>query len=508
MLSLEQIQDPELLRQAARLLDRENHRLHEKIKSLLAELARLRGEDSATLQHELSFLQELLAQRNQTLFGASSEKRSAPAAAPPAPPTPRPGHGPRAQPRLPVVELIHELDEADRQCCPQCGQPLDTMPSQFEESDEVTVIARQFVVVRHRRQKYRCRCNGHVETAAAPPRLAAREDVRGHHYAPEFAVEVAIQKYLDHLPLERQVRIMRREGLEIDSHTLWDQINALAQVLAPSHTALTQYVLSAEVLGADETWWRVMVQPKAKRWWAWTLAREDAVVYRILDSRSQEAARQVLGAYQSIVMADGYGAYDALARGSPGFTLAHCWAHVRRKYVEAEPFAPAPCQEVLDLIGRLYAVEAQVPVLRADTTAEDRASTLALRARLRAEQSRGIVGEIRDWAHGQRVLPRSMFGTAITYMLGLWPGLTRFLDDPRIPIDNNHTERGIRGVVLGRKNHYGSRSQRGTEVAALFYSLIESAKLCGVDPKAYLLTATRAALADRAAVTLPHDLLR
>ena len=366
MLCLEQIQDPELLRQAARLLDRENQRLHEKIKSLLAELARLRGEDSAALQHELTFLQELLAQRNQALFGPSSEKRPAPAAEPAAPPAPRPGHGPRVQPRLPVVDQVHELDEADRQCCPQCGQPLDTMPSQFEESEEVTVIERQFVLVRHRRQKYRCRCNGHVETAAAPPRLTVREDARGHRYAVEFAVEVATQKYLDHLPLERQVRIMRREGLEIDSQTLWDQINALAQVLEPSRAALTRYVLSAELLGADETWWRVMVQPKAKRWWAWTLAREDAVVYRILDSRSQAAARQVLGDYQGIVMADGYGAYDALARGSPGFALAHCWAHVRRKYVEAEPFTPGPCQQVLDLIGGLYAVEAQVPRLRAD----------------------------------------------------------------------------------------------------------------------------------------------
>ena len=85
--------------------------------------------------------------------------------------------------------------------------------------------------------------------------------------------------------------------------------------------------------------------------------------------------------------------------------------------------------------------------------------------------------------------------------------LRRKNNDPRIPIDNNHTERGLRGIVLGRKNHYGSRSQRGTEVAALFYSLIESAKLCGVDPKAYLLTAARAALADRTAVTLPHALL-
>jgi transposase len=92
-------------------------------------------------------------------------------------------------------------------------------------------------------------------------------------------------------------------------------------------------------------------------------------------------------------------------------------------------------------------------------------------------------------------------------MLGLWRGLTRFLDNPRIPLDNNATERGLRGMVIGRKNHYGSRSQRGTEVAALFYSLIESAKLCGVEPKAYLLHATTVALRNPGAVTLPHDLL-
>lgn len=509
MLRLEQIQDPELLRQAARLLDHENHRLHEKIKTLLAEIARLRGEDGTRLQHELTFLQELLTQRERALFGPSSEQRPSPGAASPAPPRPpQPGHGPRVQPRLPIVEQVHELDEADRQCCPQCGHPLALMTGQFEDAEEVTVIERQFVLIRHRRQKYRCQCNGHVETAAPPPRLAARADARGHHYAVEFAVEVATQKYLDHLPLERQVRIMRREGLAIDSQTLWDQINALAQVLAPSHEALIRYVLSAEVVGADETWWRVMVQPKAKRWWAWTLAREDAVVHRILDSRSQEAGRQVLGDYHGIVMADGYGTYDALARGSPGFTLVHCWAHVRRKYVEAEPHYPGPCQTVLDLIGRLYAVEAQVPVLAADAPSDARAEALALRARRRQEQSRGIVQEIRDWALRQRVLPESSLGKAITYMLGLWAGLTRFLDDVRIPLDNNHTERGLRGMVVGRKNHYGSRSQRGTEVAALFYSLIESAKLRGVDPKAYLLAATHAALADRKAVTLPHDLLR
>src|SRR5262249_4326606 len=114
---------------------------------------------------------------------------------------------------------------------------------------------------------------------------------------------------------------------------------------------------------------------------------------------------------------------------------------------------------------------------------------------------------IRAWALNQRVLPESGLGRAIRYMLGMWKGLTLFLDDPRVPIDNNLAERGLRGLVVGRKNHYGSRSKRGTEVAALMYSLIESAKLAGVEPKAYLLRAVRAAIAAPGAVTLPCDLL-
>jgi len=108
--------------------------------------------------------------------------------------------------------------------------------------------------------------------------------------------------------------------------------------------------------------------------------------------------------------------------------------------------------------------------------------------------------------HAQRVLPQSGLGKAIAYTDGLWPGLVRFLDDSAIPLDNNATERALRGVVVGRKNHYGSKSLRGTQVAALFYSLLESAKLIGVDPAAYLAEATRRAIANPGTVTLPIDL--
>ena len=505
MLHIEEIYDADVLRQVAVLLERENARLHERLQTLTAELAQLRGQDATTAQAQLAFLRELLAQRERALFGDASEKRPRSEALAPA--VPQPGHGPKAQPQLPIIETVHTLPEADR-VCSACGGTLMPLADQTEDAEEITVVERRFVLVHHRRAKYRCRCNGCVATAPGPLRLGTRPDARGARYSPEFAIEVATSKYLDHLPLERQVRIMRREGLGVDSQTLWDQLATVARVLRPTYEALGRHVLAAPIVGADETWWRLMERGGSQRWWVWSVTGEDAVVYRILASRSQHAAREILGDFRGVVMADGYGAYEALARAGPGFTLAHCWAHVRRKFIEAEAHYAGPCREVLNLIGQLYAVERAVPALPAPmATDESRTEILTLRGRLRSERSRPIVHAIQTWALAQRALPESSLGKAVGYLLGLWTGLTRFLDDPRIPLDNNRTERGLRGVVLGRKNHYGSRSRRGLEAAALFYSLIESAKLSAVDPKRYLLAATRAALADPAAVTLPRDVV-
>lgn len=495
---IERISDVDTLRKVALLLDRQVRTLTAHVRDLAEENARLKGQDARSIQREIEALKELLAQRERVIFAEKTEQRSRPGTeSAPSEPAPRHGHGPRVQPTLPILDLVHELDEADL-VCPKCGGQLVEMAGQTEDSEEVTVVERRFAILRHQRKKYRCACNGCVDTAPGPVKLQP-----GSRYSTAFAVEVAVNKYLDHLPLERQARIMRREGLTIDSQTLWDQLDVLATVLQPTYEALGRHVLEAEVVGADETWWRLMEKKGSKRWWVWSVTRDDAVIYKTLPSRSQEAARQVLNGYRGIVMADGYSAYDALSRAGPSFALAHCWAHVRRKFIEAEPHFPEPCRQVLDLIGQLYAVEGDAP---SPSEPADRAAALALRHGLRQERSRLLIRAIRDWALAQRPLPESGLGKAISYMLGLWKGLTLFLEDSRIPLDNNATERGLRGVVLGRKNHYGSRSERGTEVAALFYSLLESAKLAGVEPKLYLLTATRAALTDRQAVTLPHEL--
>ena len=487
----------------ALLLHRENQHLHERIKNLTIRCAQLEGKDAAALQLEIEQLQEMLARRERTIFGASSEKRPKSASKQELEPAPKVGHGPTEQPQLPVIEETLELAPCER-VCPACEGTLEEMGDQADESEEITVVKRHFVLVQRRRQKYRCRCNGAVVTTPAPPKL-----IPGGRYSPEFAVEVAVGKYLDHSPLERQSRTMAREGLVVTSQTLWDQIEALARVLEPSYQALHGEVLSAPVVHADETHWRLMTRQGSSKWWVWSVANRQAVFYRLCGTRSEKAARAILSGYAGVVMCDGYAAYKTLAksearvnsRAGPQMQLAHCWAHVRRKFIEAEPNYPVPCAEALDLIGELFEIERKVPRVEFPESPD----VLALRQQLRTERSKPLVEKLQAWAQEMRpkALPRSGLGKALNYLLGHLDGLKLFVKNPQIPLDNNLAERELRGVVLGRKNHYGSRSKRGTEVAALFYSLLETAKLTGEEPRAYLLRATRAALDSPGTVTLP-----
>ena len=504
--------DIETLRKVALMLDHENKRLTDSIRVLQNQIRKLSGEEALTKQQELEILKEILASRERDLFGDSTEKRRRPEGnGEPAGvgevKKPQRGHGPQKQLALEVIEEIHELHEDDRTCS-VCGGQLEEMKGQFEESEEITTVERQFVLLHHKRKKYRCRCNACIETAPGPVKLKA-----GSRYSPEFAIDVAVDKYVDHMPLQRQVKSMKRAGLIVKAQTLWDQLEALAKWLDPTYRAILQQVLKSPLVHADETPWPMLggkYASKEKRW-MWAVANEELVGYRILEDRSAKSARKILGGYSGILMTDAYGAYGSLARDGPQMKmgdgesgskikLVHCWAHCRRKYFKAETNYPEQCKEILDLIGEIYEVESQVP---GDLSEIER---LVLRAKLRDEKSREITGRIKKWAESQKVLPQSGLGRAIRYMLGIWSELTQFLDDSRIPLDNNHLERALRPPVVGRKNHYGSRSDRGTHVAELFYTLVESAKLNGVDPKEYLQKVTWRALKKPNTVTLPGDL--
>ena len=501
MASILQTNSMDLLRQAAVLLEKENARLALQNKLLLERIAELSGTASPADQEELACVKELLAQYAQDKYGASSERRApADGAKTSDPAKARQGHGPTEQPKLPLVENEISLPD-DQQTCPQCQGSLEAMGDQAEESEEITVERCKVVLVRHRRLKYRCRCNGCVVTAPASEKLLA-----GGRYSIAFTVQVAVDKYLDHAPLTRQVRKFARLGLDVTSQTLWDQLHALVPHLRPTYEAILATILLAPVINADETHWHLLsgkASTERKRWYAWGISTPQLAGYAILDSRSMAAGRQVLAGYRGTVVADGYRVYESLSRDGlqmrcveeaqppPLFQVANCWSHARRKFVDAEQKYPE-CGPVLDLMQNLFAVEREAPP-----------GDVSALAQLRETKSVPLVDAIYAWAKGQRALPRSGLGKALSYLLAHEAGLRLFLTDPAVPMHNNAAERSMRGLVVGRKNHLGSKSRQGIEAAAICYTLFESAKLAGVDPAAYVEAVTRLAIRQPGSTLLP-----
>lgn len=485
---IDRLDDLDTAKEWAKLYARENERLRKKLAEALAKLTKVSSPDAArALQVELAALQEQLGALQQRTFGESSERRAKPEGKTAKPP--KPGHGPRTQDKLPREEKLLEIPEA-RRICPACNGRLEEMKGQTETTEQITTRAREYIVQLLVAQKYRCKCGIGVHTAPKPV-----THIKGGRYSMDFAIDVAIDKYVNHLPLDRQRRMMGRAGLVIDTQTLWDQIDGLARHLEPTYDAIRKYILSADVVGADETWWRLMDGEGSKRWWAWSLSVPDAVWHGISSSRSAEAARTHLGQFEGTLIVDGYKAYETLANEREGLRLANCWAHVRRKYYEAERNYPT-CTEALDLIGELFSLDHETEdpsLLEGDrrTAAEQK------RLEIRRARGRPILDKLHAWALAQRALPKSSLREATDYMLKYWTGLTVFLDDAYVPLDNNRTERALRGLVIGRKNHYGSRSERGTKVAAIFYTVLETALLAGIDPREFLAYAVERQILDR-----------
>jgi len=487
---IDSIADLDTAKRVAQLLEKENARLHDRLHALTLELAAQRGQQGQE-QYELEVvrLQEQVAALNKKLYAASTEKQSKPDEAAEPREKAKPPQTAREQPSLPHVEVPHELDDADRACV-LCGKELCEWKGQTEDCPEVDIVQRSFVLKKHVRKKYRCECGAAPVTAEGPLRMPG-----GGLYSLDFAIDVAFSKYGLHLPLERQARWMVQQGLDMSSSTLWDQIEKLARVLSPAYDVLRPYVLSSEVIHADETRWR-MLNKGGKTWWVWCIARHDAVYYRIEPSRGHQVIVDILDGFSGVLMVDDYVAYRTAKKLLPHMTIVLCWSHARRGFVEALDAYPE-CQVALDLIGTLFEIERALPDWRVIQDSKLRADSLALIAEVRRERSEPVTTALLSWAKEQRGLPGSKLREAIEYMTSNWSGLTHFLDEPRAPLSNNAAERAMRGPVVGRKNHHGSKSQRGTEVAALFYSLVETAKLARVDPVKYLRAAAEAALRDK-----------
>jgi transposase len=245
------------------------------------------------------------------------------------------------------------------------------------------------------------------------------------------------------------------------------------------------------VIGLDQTGWPKLESNADKPWQMWCITAPGVVSHRIRDDKSAATFKELVGSYCGVAVCDALKTHEAGARDGPGILLAGCWTHVYRKFEEAAPDHPE-AQTALALIGELYEI---------DSRAGD---DIARRGELRRTESVAVLDKLKEWLWNQAVFKTLSIGKAAGYAIANWERLTRFVENPLVPLDNNATERAIRGPVVGRKNHYGSKSRRGTEVAAIFYSLVETAKLHDLDPAKYLLEAVRAA--DRGEILLPWQL--
>jgi transposase len=483
---LEREQDLEELRRIAQALQAQNRLLLEALATKSREVERLRGKPGdlqltlkmiETLQAKAKLAEEAIARAEAEQKRRAEERAHTQRAK-------RSSAGPTPQPRLPIIEQVFALDAADR-ACPSCGGELHAMTGQFEESELIDVIEVHYELVKVKQQKYVCRCGSCVETAIGPERASP-----GSRYSLAFAIKVVLDKWLDHIPLERQCRILDRHGLAVTSQTLWDLANAVAHRLRRVDVALAAHVLQRPVIGLDQTGWPRLESAGSKPWQMWCLTAPGVVVHRIRDDKSAATFTDLVGDYTGTIVCDALATHGAGARASPGVLLAGCWAHVFRKFEEAMPDHPQ-ADKALAWIGALYEIDA-----RAD-------GDVARRAELRRIEAPVVLAELKAWLWELATLTSLSIGKAAAYTIANWDRLTRFVDDVRVPLDNNATERAIRGPVVGRKNHYGSKSRRGTEVAATLYTVLETVKLHGVDPAAYLHAAIVAA--ERGVPLLPWE---
>lgn len=384
---------------------------------------------------------------------------------------------------LPAHLLREEvvIDVADR-TCPCCNGPRHRIGEDVSERLDVTPA--QFKVLVVRRPKYACRaCEGGIVQAPAPERL-----IEGGIPTEALVAHVVVAKYADHLPLYRQAQIYARQDIDLDRSTLADWVGRAAFALRPVHRRLLDGLTRSTKLFADETTAPVLDpgRGRTKTGQLWAYARDDrpwsgpeppGVAYVYAPDRRHERPAAHLAGFEGVLQVDGYGAYTALAEKG-AVTLAFCWAHVRRRFYEIQAAAPAPiAAEMLANIRALYQIEADISGRGAEE-----------RQHVRQQRSRPIVEALKPWLEARlaAVSRKSTIAEAIRYTISRWRGLTRFLDDGSIEIDNNAVERAMRPIALGRKNHLFAGSDGGGEHWAILASLIETCKMNGVDPQAYI----------------------
>jgi transposase len=385
--------------------------------------------------------------------------------------------------RRPLPEHLSREDmvHAAPCTCPTCGGTLRRIGE--ETTETLDYVPGRFTVIRHIREKLSCRSCDMVVAAPAPDHAIAR----GRAGAGLLA-HIAVSKYDDHLPLYRQAEIFAREGVNLETSTLSGWVGATAAAFNPLIDVLAAEVMASDTLHVDDTPVPVLApgtgKTKTGRLWVYVRderpfagARPPAAVFFYSPDRKGTHPRAHLKEFRGIIHADGYAGFNELFAGNR-IVEAGCWAHVRRKFYDVHAANGSPiAKEALDRIGQLYAIEATIKGLLPDH-----------RRRERQQRSKPIAATLATWADetARKLSRKSELAAAFRYMRARWAALVRCFDDGRLALDNNPAERALRCVAIGRKNYLFAGSDAGGRRAAAMYSLIESAKLSGLNPQHYL----------------------
>jgi len=380
---------------------------------------------------------------------------------------------------LPRERIVHSAPSA----CPCCGGALRKIGEDVTETLEH--VPAQWKVIQHVREKFSCRSCEAITQPPAPSHPIARGRA-----GPNLLAQVLFAKYGLHLPLNRQSAVYAREGIDLDVSTLADWVGAAAATLMPLVETIRAHVFAAERIHADDTTVPVLAKGKTRTGRLWTYVRDDrpfggpdppAAVFFYSRDRGGEHPERHLAGYAGLMQADAYAGFNRLyeAGRRPGPIIeAACWAHARRKFFDLARLKKAPIAiEAVRRIDALFAIEREINGL----TPEER-------QRRRHQRSRPLVAELESWLREQRarLSAKNETAKAIDYSLKRRPALTRFLDDGRLCLSNNGAERALRGIAVGRHNWTFAGSDVGAERAAAIYTLIETAKLNDVDPRAWL----------------------
>jgi len=367
-------------------------------------------------------------------------------------------------------DVRHEVPAAER-TCPKCDG-TDLRPvGDGKKSAVLDYVPGYFRRRQHIRETLACVCGEHIVTAPGPD-----HSVEGARYGDSFRAFVVTSKCADAIPLYRQAKMMSRLGIPISRSTLTDLLHQAALQLAPLSNRLLALVAGSEVVQADET--SLKMQQPNKRGFVWTFLAEKLIAYVFSSSRSGQTPSTVLGASAGTLVVDMYTGYNEVT-STGGRTRAACLAHVRRRFFDAIPYAPE-ARAALEIIRDVYVVEH-------DAKAEGIARTDE-HTKLRRARARPLMDRLHTWLDERKDQhpPKSPMGSALRYALNNWTELTRFLDDARIPPDNNRSESALRVVALGRKNFlFVGHEKAGANIAGL-YSLTATCEVNGVEPISYL----------------------